>query len=194
MDTPQVSVTVHHTAGNETLLHIHISLMLHSASRKKKYVNKCHKLGLCISYDRVMQITNKTANAVCSDYRSQNVVCPPNLQPNLFTTAAADNIDHNLSSSTAQSSFHGTAISFVQFPNADLPSVNHVSCMYDVESASDMSSDILLPASYTEIQLCILPSKEPVVEPKQVSPCFCDNVTDEEYAWLENTRACLDGS
>ena len=39
------------------------------------------------------------------------VVCRPSLKADAFTTAAIDNIDHNPSSSTATSSFHGKAIS-----------------------------------------------------------------------------------
>ena len=39
------------------------------------------------------------------------VVCCPSLKADAFTTAAIDNIDHNPSSSTATSSFHGKAIS-----------------------------------------------------------------------------------
>ena len=32
----------------------------------------------------------------------------------VFTTAGIENIDHNPSATTAKSSFHGTAISFIQ--------------------------------------------------------------------------------
>jgi hypothetical protein len=34
----------------------------------------------------------------------------------VFTTAAVDNIDHNPSSTTSKSSFHGTGISIFQHP------------------------------------------------------------------------------
>jgi len=105
---------------------------------------------------------NKTANAVCTQYRADNVVCPASLHPGLFTVAAADNIDHNLSSSTAQSSFHGTAISVMQFPNVR-NALRPKLCSYDMQVASDAVSDIVLPSSFTEIDPCILPSKEPVI-------------------------------
>ena len=44
-------------------------------------------------------------------------MCPPSLAKGekTFTIAAADNIDHDTSSVTAKSSFHGTAISLIQF-------------------------------------------------------------------------------
>ena len=41
----------------------------------------------------------------------------------LFTVAAGDNIDHNLSSSTVNSLFHGTAIPLMQFPTDDHPGI-----------------------------------------------------------------------
>jgi len=48
-------------------------------------------------------------------YREQNLVCPPSLSYDVFTCAAVDNIDHNTSSTSAKSSFHGTAITLSQF-------------------------------------------------------------------------------
>ena len=95
-----------------------MGLMLHLATCKRKIIDKCFKLGFSISYDRVLTILNKLANSACEQYNSENVVCPLVHQRGLFTVAAADNIDYNLSSSTAQSSFHGTAISLMQFRTA----------------------------------------------------------------------------
>jgi len=89
---------------------VYLGVMIHSSTRNKKTVDKCHNLGLSISYDRVLQITNKIANSVCDQYRKDDLVCPPSLRKGLFTVAAADNIDHNLSSSTANASFHGICV------------------------------------------------------------------------------------
>ncbi len=51
--------------------------------------------------------------SVCSQYRERQLVCPPALQIGIFTVAAADNVDHNLSSANASFSFHGTVISLI---------------------------------------------------------------------------------
>jgi len=110
------AASVRHNLSQETPLPIYVGLMLHSATRKKKLVDRCSALGLSVSYDRVMQIGNKTANSVCAKYRADDAVCPPILRDNLFTVAAVDNIDHNMSSTTATSTFYGTAISLMQFP------------------------------------------------------------------------------
>ena len=77
------------------------------------------KMGLSISYDRVMFISTDAANSVCSRFEQDGVVCPPKLREDLFTTGALDNIDHNPSATTAKESFHGMAISLVQHPTSD---------------------------------------------------------------------------
>jgi hypothetical protein len=41
---------------------------------------------------------------------SEGVACLPKLRQGVFTTAAVDNVDHNPSSTTSKSSFHGTGI------------------------------------------------------------------------------------
>jgi hypothetical protein len=181
---------IRHSTDREPPLPIYIGLMLHSATRTKKCVNKCHKLGLCISYDRVMQITNKTANTVCEQYRVDNLVCPPSLLLGCFTVAAVDNIDHNLSSSTAHTSFHGTAISVTQYSDTrhEVPT-----CSYSL-SSSDLASDITLPAEYTEVCPCILPTKEPDI-PKIPTDLCSSSVIDDEYVWLKSIADCfLSGS
>ena len=50
--------------------------------------------------------------AACQLYLIEQVVCPPTLRSNVFTTAAVDNIDHNPSATTAKNSFHGTGSRF----------------------------------------------------------------------------------
>ena len=42
------------------------------------------------------------------------MVCPYSLVQDLFTFAALDNVDHDPSSSTAKSSFHGTSVTIFQ--------------------------------------------------------------------------------
>lgn len=54
-------------------------------------------------------------------YASLNVVCPRALHTGDFTVGAVDNIDHDTSSYTAKTSFHGTAMSLMQFPDFNAP-------------------------------------------------------------------------
>ena len=185
---------VRHPIKQEMSLPIYLGLKLHSATRKKKLVENFCTLGLSISYDRVRQIENKVANSVCERYRADALVCPPILRTGLFTVAAADNIDHNLSSTTAQSSFHGTAISLMQFPTTDFRGVDRSGCNF-LSTASDDASNIILPIYYTDVPPCILPSADP-----NIPKCVQFNVTkpehslDAEYGWLDTVRDCIEGT
>ena len=89
-------------------------MMLHARIRKKVLIEKLNHLGISVSYGRVMELTTRVGNAVLSKYAVEGIVCPPSLKPNVFTTDAIDNIDHNPSSTTAEGSFHGTGISLFQ--------------------------------------------------------------------------------
>lgn len=72
---------------------------------------------MSISYSRVLEIETAIANKICDLYSEDNRICPPNLELNVFTTSAIDNIDHNPSSNGATYSFHGTGISLIQHPS-----------------------------------------------------------------------------
>ena len=88
---------------------------MHAQTRKRELIDIIHDSGLSISYDRVLSISTDVGNKICDTYH-KNGVCPPSMRKGLFTTAQVDNIDHNPSSSTAITSFHGTAISVFQHP------------------------------------------------------------------------------
>ena len=90
--------------------------MLYAQTRNRGIIDKLHKLGSGISYDGLLNMTTAVSNAVCTQYSEEGVVCPLNLQKELFLVGAVDNIDHNTTSTTSKNSFHGTAISLVQFP------------------------------------------------------------------------------
>ncbi len=105
---------MHHNRDRETPLAIYTRLLIHAKTRKRHLIDKIFQLGLSVSYDRVLSITTALCNKVCHRYNEEDLVCPENLLEGLFVTAAVDNIDHNLSSSTATESFHGTDISLFQ--------------------------------------------------------------------------------
>jgi len=89
-------------------------MKVHAAPRSRTLVNALFNLGICISYDRLLQLTTDLGNGVCDRFTLEGVACPPKMQSGLFTVAAADNIDYNPSAATAKDFFHGTGISLVQ--------------------------------------------------------------------------------
>ena len=103
-----------HQARRETLLPIYLYLKIHAVTQSRGLIDTLFNLGLCVSYDRLLQLTSDIANAVCQSFSAEDVVCPPRLRSGLFTTGVVDNVDHNPSSATVKDSFHGTEVSLVQ--------------------------------------------------------------------------------
>ena len=56
----------------ETPLAIDLGLLVHAQTRSKELINKLRKLGLSVSYDRVLSISAAMANSVCMMYEEQS--------------------------------------------------------------------------------------------------------------------------
>ena len=82
-----------HSKDREPSLPVYIGLLIHSQTRQSNLVSNLHDLGMEI-VDCVLEIENEAAYAMCKQYKTEGVLCPPNLQKSLFTTSAYDNIDH----------------------------------------------------------------------------------------------------
>ena len=104
---------------------------------------------MSISYDRVLRLPIDMGNTVCKMYELEDVVCPPTMRGNLFTTAAVDNIGHNPSSTTAKHSFHGTNISLSQHKMLQDDGV--VCNSISIEGLSTSKSVHNLPHNYTDV-------------------------------------------
>ena len=78
-----------------------------------------------MSYDRIVQLSIEMANGVIDLFEEDGVVCPTNLREGLFTTGNLDNLDRNPSSTSAQTAFHGTAISLTQHVTVDITGTEH---------------------------------------------------------------------
>ncbi|KAJ3609603.1 hypothetical protein NHX12_024123 [Muraenolepis orangiensis] len=87
-------------------------MSIYAKTRKRKLVEMLSEHGICISYDRVLEISAQLGDATVSKYVEDGVVCPPVLRKGLSTTSTMDNIDHNPTATTANSSFHGTSVCF----------------------------------------------------------------------------------
>lgn len=103
-----------HSKKQETATPVYVATKLYGATRKKGLIDIFYQLGLSISYDRLDNMLDAKAQEVADLYMQEGVVCPKDVRCGVFTTAAVDNIDHNPSSTTAQGSFHGTAITLMQ--------------------------------------------------------------------------------
>jgi len=77
-------------------------------------------MGICIYYDRILEVENMIAAAVSENFQKE-VVASACLQKELLIVGALDNPDHNLNSIAAVNAFHGTGINLFQFLNKDNP-------------------------------------------------------------------------
>ena len=104
--------------------------------------------GVSVSYDRVMNLMRSISNQVCMEYQANGLVCLVDLKKNVFTTTAIDDLYHNPSSATAESSVHGTTISV--FHHADFH-LSLPSFRVDANNSGKRKQG-KLPISYTDIQ------------------------------------------
>ena len=105
------STAVRHNLERETRLPLYLGLLVHSKARKRDLIDILFEKGLSVSYDRVLQLSTDLANAVIDQFED---VCPTILREGLFTTRNLDNLDHNPTSTSAQTAYHGTALSLTQ--------------------------------------------------------------------------------
>ena len=80
-------------------------------TRNKKAVSKLHKLGVCISYDRILQIYKNINNQVCDKYNEEQLVYPLSSPSGVFSTLQLDNINKQCSFTMAESDFTGSGSS-----------------------------------------------------------------------------------
>ena len=110
-----------HSASREPPLPLYVGLSIHSSTRSKTLIEKMYQMGISVSYDRIMEIEDWLAKSLCSRFKEDGCVSPACLRKGIFSVGALDNIDHNTSSTTSVSSFHGTGISVFQFPTESVP-------------------------------------------------------------------------
>ena len=121
------------------------------------------------------------------------VICPSKLRGEIFTTAALDNIDHNPSSTSAQDSFHGTAISLVQHPTTEKPGTVRPIDVFDHDHVCKSNKIATLPSYYTDLLPLTLASNDIIVHETaaQFEPSDHRSLVPEEKEWLERTRQTL---
>lgn len=80
-DPQSDGTAVRHDPNREPPLPVYLGLLVHAETRKKTLiVDKFHRLGMSISYDRVMQISADLGNSICAQFEDDGVVCPSKLK------------------------------------------------------------------------------------------------------------------
>ncbi|VDI74380.1 Hypothetical predicted protein, partial [Mytilus galloprovincialis] len=150
-----------HMKDHEPPVCAYLGVMIHCKTRKRDLVDTFFKLGLSVSYDRVLEISTSMANDACRRYVQEGIVCPTNLLQNVFTSSAVDNIDHNPSSISSKDSFHGTGISLFQHISEDAQGVVQALDQSETMLKCQSKRVSLLPESYSNLPPAVLRFNEP---------------------------------
>ena len=188
-----ISSKPRHVAPREPPLPLYIGFNIHSLTRSQTLITRLYQLGLSVSYDRILEIQNWLATSVSERFEEDNCVCPPNLRKGLFSVAALDNIDHNPSSTTASSSFHGTSISIFQFPTQDKPG----DCRPPLKVPPTGNQRHRLPESYGNVPPVSLTATAVSVPITNQLSSFEGNLNPaiaQGNAWLEHGQQKLQGT
>ena len=186
-----------HTRDKECPLPIYVTLKIHGATRGRGLVDAMFNMGLCISYDRLLTLSTDIANAVCTRFEREGVVCPPKLRDGLFTTAGVDNINHNPTSTSAHDSFHGTAISLMQHPTTEVPGNDRGMSTFEPSTPTSKTSKNVaqLPSDFRELPPAVLRSSElyvPQTEGRmQTRPLRSSQGAAKESDWLKHVKDVL---
>ena len=187
--TPNVSMN-RTSKKREPPLPIYLGLSIHTKTRSKLLVNSLSKMGVGITYKRVMEIENDLASSVCKRFEEEGIVCPSNLRKYIFTVGALDNIDHNPSSTTSKGSFHGTGISIFQFPTKDNPGIGRERITIGHHTAKDFS----LPDKYAVVPAVSCKTTEFGVPDTLISDKQAGSLQEaqnQETRWVEHAAAFL---
>ena len=102
------SETRYHKKSQETPIVIYNALKLYATVRSETLIDKFFSLGLCISYKRVLGITQNISQTLINQVDKEKVILPTFSRKRTFTVIAKDNIGLNASSTTLSCS--GTMI------------------------------------------------------------------------------------
>jgi len=156
------SNAIQHNVDHETRLPLYLRLLVHNKTRKRDLIDTLFERGLSVSYDRVLQLSTDIANAVIDQYEDEGVVCPTILKEGLFTTENLDNLDHNPTSTSAQSAFHGTVLSMTQHvTNENVGLERHQDRPLLHEGIERSKTIKPLMESYCEIPPAVIPLDKP---------------------------------
>ena len=183
-----------HLHEHETSVVIYNAAKVYLKSGKEELVSFLHREGLAISIDRLRTISVDLANSVIEFWNKIGVVVPLSMKTGYFTTHALDNVDHNPTSTTAKSSYHGTGISCTQHCADD--KINLPLCTEVLsESAIGRQKVNSLPSYYTNLPEIVLSKSEAAYVPKLNSDSHVVPASPSlkqlllgEYQWLDHAH------
>ena len=196
-------VACRHSKDRETPIMLYISLKLYTGTdRSRNLLDYFFHLGICVSYDRVLEITKNIYENLRASSFSQKCFFPNILKKKLFTVLLKDNIDVNARSNFISSHYHGTSISIIQFMTEENEGIEfpEVDISADVHPKSKKLSP--LPQEYINVQKLF--AEKSNTSSELCAPLCCVNVSydiefnliddavNDETEWLDLVAALED--
>ena len=152
-------------------------------------------MGLCVSYDRVLEITKDIYENLRESFFSYNCFFANILKKILVTVLLKDNIDVNARSNFVNSHYHGTSISIIQFVTNEDKGVDfpEIDISNNISTKSKKLSP--LPGKYIKVQKLFSEEKTRVNElwaplcsvNRSAESAFVvmEDAVSEEARWLD---------
>ena len=110
----------------------------------------------------------------------------------IFTIGALDNLDHNPSSTTASSSFHGTGISVFQLPTAHSPGEKRPSLVLPPNGTGHALSEKYATVNpVNPVALNTTSVSVPVSQTREIEESCIGNEKRKKKRWVEHSLAKL---
>ena len=106
-----------HNADKASPFLLYIVLKVFLATRSREIIDILHAQGLCVSYERILRITQGLGEALLQIFHEDNAEILRILRTGLFTVAAKYNIDKNSRCTISKSHYYVRSMSLFQFPS-----------------------------------------------------------------------------
>ena len=185
------SAAVRHNKKRETPFPLYHALKLHGNGRNKQQIDIDHEHGISVSYNRVMEVKQDIARAVCARHTQDGVVVPTNSRFKVFTTHDVDNIDSKAQGNFSMDEFHGYVLSVTNHLSHDNHGVKRTPIKLDPLDTSSPK----LPDSYVIQTPVELPGTDvfaPKIENCQLRPSFnVDEAKVKDEAWISHVTGLV---
>ena len=187
-----------HLKYRETPVTMYVGLKLYATVRAKTLIQKLFFLGICISYDRCIDICNSIAIRLLEKYQHDGVFVPDSLKREVFSIIAKDNIDLNAKCTKVKQHFHGISMTIMQFPPDEYCGVLGIlqEKLYDF-GPDHVNRKIELPDDYVNLKELPFGVTSPLfvpvctynIEEKMFETDNYDSGKSKEISWLEHINA-----
>ena len=183
----------------ETPLSIYVLLQVYHVTKSMKLVQMLYEMGIGVTPCRLSEVLDDVGFAISEQYRLENLVLPPRLNKNEFTSGHIDNVDVRTTATHAQSEFHGTAFTLIQANCRQRQRIPMAPAFYP----SAPNRKLTLPLSYTNVEVSMLniknvklkplPLQQRQAEPHPHDATLFPSAIAVQKLWVQNVEDHLNG-